>query len=149
MNPDDIEELEEEPIADVGEDDYEEVTEPSYTYQVKDGRILNFIDERQAMIQAIGKALNTERFSIPIYSENYGSDLTDLIGKDLDYCKTEAVRMVEECLYADDRVIDVNVDEPQQTDKDTLLVTGTATTIFGDVDFKTESDINDTGGDSD
>ena len=49
----------------------EEVVLPSYTYQVKNGRIHGYIDGLEAMRQAVEKILLTERFEWVIYSSNY------------------------------------------------------------------------------
>lgn len=110
--------------------DYEEVTLTSRTYQVKNGRVVNMIDDYEAMVQAVDKIMQTERFVYPIYDENYGHDLTDLIAKDYDYIQVEAERMFEEALQADDRVTDVTVDDIVPSGKDSLLITATVDTIF-------------------
>ena len=59
----------------------EEVVLPSYTYQVKNGRIHGYIDGLEAMRQAVEKILLTERFEWVIYSSNYGVELERLIGE--------------------------------------------------------------------
>ncbi|TPR41296.1 DUF2634 domain-containing protein [Apilactobacillus micheneri] len=110
--------------------DYEEVTLTSRTYQVKNGRVINMIDDYEAMVQAVDKIMQTERFVYPIYDENYGHDLTDLIAKDFDYIQVEAERMFEEALKADDRVTDVTVDDIVPSGKDSLLITAIVDTIF-------------------
>ena len=63
----------------------EEVVLPSYTYQVKNGRIHGYIDGLEAMRQAVEKILLTERFEWVIYSSNYGVELERLIGKPVSY----------------------------------------------------------------
>ncbi|WP_051413245.1 DUF2634 domain-containing protein [Levilactobacillus namurensis] len=126
-------------VVDEVEDDLEEETLPSRTYLVTNGRIRSMTDGRQAMVQAIDKILRTERFVYPIYDEDYGNDFTELLGKDMDYAKVEAERMLEEALYADDRVTDVAVDDIEQVDATTLVVTGTVETIFGT--FPVESEV--------
>ncbi|MCY9807451.1 DUF2634 domain-containing protein [Lentilactobacillus senioris] len=140
----DVEEIDGLTIQDEIEDDLEEVTLPSKTYHVKNGRIVEMTDEREAMIQAVDKILHTDRFIFVIYDEQYGNDLSELLGKDFGYAEVEIVRMLEEALYADDRVEDVIIDEVKQTDEVTLSVIGSVETIFGQLPIESEVLIDDT-----
>ena len=72
----------------------EEVVLPSYTYQVKNGRIHGYIDGLEAMRQAVEKILLTERFEWVIYSSNYGVELERLIGKPYDFVKADLERTI-------------------------------------------------------
>ncbi|WP_211089600.1 DUF2634 domain-containing protein [Levilactobacillus tujiorum] len=134
---DDEEEIELD-VEDETDDDLEEETLPSRTYLVKNGRIQSMIDGREAMVQAIDKILRTERFVFPIYTEDYGNDFNELLGKDFDYAEVEVERMLEEAMYADDRVTDVRVDDVQKMNSTTLMVSGTVETIFGTVPIESE-----------
>nr|WP_097546568.1 DUF2634 domain-containing protein [Levilactobacillus brevis] len=134
---DDEEEIELD-VEDETDDDLEEETLPSRTYLVKNGRIQSMIDGREAMVQAIDKILRTERFVFPIYTEDYGNDFNELLGKELDYAEVEVERMLEEAMYADDRVTDVRVDDVQKMNSTTLMVSGTVETIFGTVPIESE-----------
>ncbi|NLR31404.1 DUF2634 domain-containing protein [Lactobacillus sp. ZJLC3-7] len=125
-------------VEDETDDDLEEETLPSRTYLVKNGRIQSMIDGREAMVQAIDKILRTERFVFPIYTEDYGNDFNELLGKDFDYAEVEVERMLEEAMYADDRVTDVRVDDVQKMNSTTLMVSGTVETIFGTVPIESE-----------
>lgn len=134
---DDEEEIELD-VEDETDDDLEEETLPSRTYLVKNGRIQSMTDGREAMIQAIDKILRTERFVFPIYTEDYGNDFNELLGKEFDYAEVEVERMLEEAMYADDRVTDVRVDDVQKMNSTTLMVSGTVETIFGTVPIESE-----------
>ncbi len=134
---DDEEEIELD-VEDETDDDLEEETLPSCTYLVKNGRIQSMIDGREAMVQAIDKILRTERFVFPIYTEDYGNDFNELLGKEFDYAEVEVERMLEEAMYADDRVTDVRVDDVQKMNSTTLMVSGTVETIFGTVPIESE-----------
>ncbi|WP_373880026.1 DUF2634 domain-containing protein [Levilactobacillus brevis] len=125
-------------VEDETDDDLEEETLPSRTYLVKNGRIQSMIDGREAMVQAIDKILRTERFVFPIYTEDYGNDFNELLGKEFDYAEVEVERMLEEAMYADDRVTDVRVDDVQKMNSTTLMVSGTVETIFGTVPIESE-----------
>ncbi|WP_125607251.1 DUF2634 domain-containing protein [Lapidilactobacillus bayanensis] len=120
------------------ENSIEEVTLPTLTYQVVNGRVQGMIDEQTAMRQAIDKILRTERFVFPIYDDQYGNDFIELIGKDMPYAKNEVQRMINEALLGDDRVVNVNVDDIQEIDASSLEAKVTVETIFGDFDTKVE-----------
>lgn len=124
-------------------DDVEEETSPSYTYQVKAGRIIQMTDGKDAMLQAINKLLQTIRFAYPIYDEDYGHDLEDLLGKELPYAQTEVERLLTEALEADDRVLDVEVQDIVPDTKGFLTVTALVTTIYGEISISPEVMINE------
>ena len=129
---------------DLDSDDEEELDdEPTLTFKVENGRIRGKVDELPAMVQAVDKILRTERLVYPIYSDQYGNDLNDLIGKDIGYVKVEAERMIKEALLADDRVTDVEIDTIEQKNKDTLVVTGTCFTVFGKIAIDSEVTIDE------
>lgn len=77
--------LNDDDAMDILPDDYTEETLTSRTYNINDGRIIGMVDDYEAIVKAVDKILNTERYVYPIYSENYGSDLPDLVGEDFDY----------------------------------------------------------------
>jgi len=116
---------------------------PTLTYQVKNGRILNKFDGHEAMIQAVDKILKTERFVYPIYDNQYGNDFFELFGKSFDYATVEVERMVKEALLADDRVLSVSVDDIQVIDRTILKVNGSCATVYGDIPIESEVSVND------
>ena len=145
---DENEEVEAEDVEDT-EDDQEDDpevdeadSETSLTWQVKNGRIINKIDGQEAMIQAVAKILETERSVYPIYSEDYGHDLDELIGKSDDYVETEIERVLEEALTEDDRITGVTVDD-FTVDGDKATVTATVSTIYGEIEVEQEVDAGD------
>ena len=137
-------ELEDTDIDTDGDDDETLDDEPTLTFKVENGRIRGKVDEKQAMIQAVDKILRTERLVYPIYSDQYGNDLNDLIGKDMGYAKVEAERMIKEALLADDRVVDVDIDEVTEVSRDTLEIKGTCVTVYGNIDIDSEVSVDDT-----
>ena len=135
-------ELDDEDI-DIDEDDDETLEdEPTLTFKVENGRIRGKVDKQDAMIQAVDKILRTERLVYPIYSDQYGNDLNDLIGKDMAYAKVEVDRMVKEALLADDRVTDVQINEINQIDSDMLPVKVTCITVYGDINIDSEVSVD-------
>ncbi|WDF83642.1 DUF2634 domain-containing protein [Lacticaseibacillus pabuli] len=114
-------------------DAVDEGTEPTRTYAVVDGHIRGMTDGLEAMRQAVGKILHTERFVWPIYDDQYGNDLLELIGKPMPYAENEVRRMTEDALLADDRITGVTFNSVTVVTSDTLAVHITVSTIFGDV----------------
>ena len=135
-------ELDDEDIDTDDDDDETLEDEPTLTFKIENGRIRSKIDEQDAMIQAVDKILRTERLVYPIYSDQYGNDLNDLIGKDMNYAKVEVERMLKEALLADDRVTAVKIDKIDQIDSDTLAVSGICTTVYGDINIDSEVSVD-------
>lgn len=125
------------------EDDDEEEDEPTLTFKVEHGRIRSKTDDEDAMIQAIDKILKTERNVYPIYDDQYGNDLPDLLGQDMDYAETEVERMIVDALEDDDRVTGVDIDQIVPVATDSLKVNGTCYTVYGDIPINEEVVINE------
>lgn len=121
-------------------EDDDDDAETSLTFKVSNDRIGGKIDGQEAMIQAISKIMETERSVYPIYSEDYGNDLDELIGKNFDFVETEIERVLEEALEEDERVTGVSVDSIEETDSTSLLVTATVSTIYGELEVTQEVD---------
>lgn len=117
-------------------DQLEEYVQPSKTYSIKNGRVSGWIDETEAMQQAIEKILNTFRFEWVIYSDGYGNELDFLIGKDFSLVKSEVERIVKEALSSDDRVLSVEEFEVVAETKDSLVVTFLVVSIFGAIQIE-------------
>ena len=89
----------------------QDVQYPSLTYSLDytgTGQINGYVDELEAMKQAIYKIINTERYAYIIYSWNYGIELNDLIGQPIPFVYAETQRRIMEALLADDRINSVN-----------------------------------------
>ena len=117
----------------------DESTEPSNTFFIdfEKGRISGFVDEREAVKQAIMLILNTERYKFLIYSWNYGVELEELIGTHPDIVEDEVERLISEALLQDDRITAV-YDFEFSRNKDTLLVNFKVDSIYGDIGIETE-----------
>ena len=101
-------------------------------------RITGTTDRQQAMIQAIWKILNTERYAYPIYSWNYGIELKDLYGHNMTYISPELERRIREALSPDDRITSVDNFSFSYPKRNSIYVQFTAHTIFGDMDIGKE-----------
>lgn len=109
--------------------------QPTRTYKADfdTGRVAGFVDETEAMKQAIFKILSTERFAYLIYSWNYGIELNAVVGKSYPVFSSEIKRVITEALLADSRITDVTDFQVEQIDKRTARVSFTAETIFGEI----------------
>lgn len=116
--------------------DLEVETQPSKNYKmhIKDDIIHGTCDSLDAMVQIIYKILNTERYTYPIYSWNYGIELSDLIGEPVSYVCAELERRITEALIQDDRIKSVSDFEFDTSKKKEVVCTFVVHTIFGDVE---------------
>ena len=117
------------------EQDFEIEEQPTHTYKMnlESNLIRGYTDGQEAMIQAIYKILNTERYQYIMYSWNYGIELLDLYGEPVSYVCPELERRITEALTWDDRIKSVDNFEFNIPKKGEIHVTFTAHTIFGDV----------------
>lgn len=127
------------PLSDKDILQIDESTEPSNTFFIdfEKGRISGFVDEREAVKQAIMLILNTERYKFLIYSWNYGVEFEELIGTHPDIVEDEVERLISEALLQDDRITAV-YDFEFSRNKDTLLVSFKVDSIYGDIGIETE-----------
>lgn len=122
--------------------DIEETTYPDLTYKINidKNRISDYVDELDAVIQAIYLILNTERYEYLIYSWDYGIELLDLYGMPMPYVISEIKRRVEDALTQDDRIDSVS-DFTFERNGTKLHVTFTVNSTFGDVETDMEVDV--------
>lgn len=112
-----------------------EENETSLTYKMHltQFTISGKTDGLDAMVQSIYKILNTERYESPIYSWNYGIELLDLYGEDVEWVCPEIKRRIHEALTQDERIQDVDSFD-FTIEQDAIHVKFTVRTIYGDVD---------------
>ena len=131
------------PNSDLFIGELKDVEYPSRTYKIEiteqsAHRMNGYVDDVEAIKQAIYLILNTERYEYIIYSWDYGVELVDLIGKPLPYVMSEIPRRVEEALTQDNRIESVQNFEFTKN-KNKLHVTFIVTTNVGD--FSTELEV--------
>ena len=97
-------------------------------------------DGRDAVLQAVYLILNVERYAYPIYSRNYGSELSDLIGKPKDYAMSEINRRITEALMQDDRITSLS-DWEFETGRKSVRASFVVHTIYGDVEATKAVDV--------
>lgn len=106
---------------------------PSLNYRMDFAENINGkVDNLEAMKQVIYKILMTERYKHLIYSWNYGIEIGNLIGKPVDYVKSEAERLIKEALLQDERIKAVDTFSFDTSKRHELLITFTVHTIYGD-----------------
>lgn len=100
------------------------MAQPGKTYYINSatGRMTSMIDGKESLVQAIYKALDTEKFGYLIYGWLYGLDMDPFIGQDLDYIQTNLPPYIEDCLLQDDRVKSISNFVVEQQDIDSCLI---------------------------
>jgi hypothetical protein len=114
-------------------------TIPSKTYYINrnTNRISGYIDDKDAIIQAIYLILSTERYESVIYNWYYGTEFDSLVGKDRDFVKSELKRRIAEAILEDDRILDVT-DFDISFNKDVANVVFLVETNIGDININWE-----------
>lgn len=116
--------------------------QPGYTHKldIDRNKVTGMTDKRDALIQAVYLILNVERYAYPIYSRNYGSELTDLIGKPKHYAMSEIKRRITEALEQDDRITGVD-SWTFETGRHSVHAAFVVHSIYGDLDAEKEVEI--------
>lgn len=117
----------------------ETIEQPSKTFQLNTvkNRIVGFIDEIEALKQAIFLILSIERYEHIIYSWNYGVELNDLFGKPIPFVLPEIKRRVTEALVQDDRIESVDAFK-FEVNKGKVHATFTVHSIYGEIEAEKE-----------
>lgn len=110
--------------------------ESSKTYRVLNGRVIGWIDNKQALRQAVEKLLHTERFIYEIYTDEYGIELQGLIGASFELVEAEISRIIKEALLVDERIVEVTDITAQKIDSTSLLIMFSVESIFGTLAFE-------------
>ncbi len=109
---------------------------PTRTYKKSGNRISGYVDGKGAIEQAIEKLLSTERYSTPIYNGDYGVELEELIGLDINFVRADIKRRIVEALSEDNRVLEISNFVLTRQNFNELLVTFTVETVEGITDIE-------------
>ncbi|MBQ8913916.1 MAG: DUF2634 domain-containing protein [Lachnospiraceae bacterium] len=123
--------------VDTVEDDSAELTR-TYKIDFEAGRIIGFIDDIDALKQAITKILLTERFKNLIYSKEYGCEIKATLMSDgctNEFLEVEIPALVKEALLQDSRILDVD-NFAFTFDGDICSIECDVSTIYGDINVK-------------
>lgn len=128
-------------ISGAGVSDVQEYREPSLTYRQNTETVAGKVDGLESVRQAVQHILLTERYSNPIYDDDYGVELEQYIGKDIGFIEAGIEATLREALTQDDRITDISVESVQKSDKQTgaCTVKFTVYSIFGN--FEEEKDV--------
>ena len=115
---------------------------PSLTWKINEERaeVRGTADELDAMRQAVGKILQTERYRYAVYDWNYGIELEGLYGMRASYVIPELKKRIEDALLADDRVTAVT-DFSFSQEKDSVTAAFVVHTVFGEMKAERTVDI--------
>ena len=115
--------------------DFEIEEQPSLTYKMdlNGDSVRGFVDEQEAMKQAIFRILNTERYQFIIYPWYYGIETIDLHGEPVTYVCPELERRITEALLIDTRIISVTDFEFDLEVKGVVHTMFTVNTIYGEI----------------
>lgn len=115
--------------------DFEIEEQPSLTYKMdlNGDSVRGFVDEQEAMKQAIFRILNTERYQFIIYPWYYGIETIDLYGEPVTYVCPELERRITEALLIDTRIISVTDFEFDLEAKGVVHAMFTVNTIYGEI----------------
>lgn len=113
-------------------------TSRTYRIDFNTNRITGYIDDIEAVKQAIYKILQTDRFYYLIYSWDYGLEKENLFGQSVDVLKSELERIITEALLIDERITEIMDFKLNMVDKRTAAAEFTAVSIFGEVPISEE-----------
>lgn len=107
--------------------------EPNLTYRLGEKTVAGKIDKLESIKQAVFHILSTERYSNPIYDENYGVELEQYVGQDFGFILAGIQNTIKDALLQDDRITDVIVTDVSKSDKqeNACVVQFTVFTIYG------------------
>mgnify|MGYP002596929252 CR=1 FL=1 len=106
------------------------------TYKVLPCKIEGYVDDLEALKQAIYKVLDTEQYEYPVYNFSYGIAWKELIGEQ-PYVRAEMKRMIQEALLRDDRIREVDGFSFSFTG-DMCQCSFNVFSIYGDIEIETE-----------
>ena len=106
---------------------------PSKTYKLTEDSIKGFVDNKEAVQQAVYHILSVERYSNPIYDDNYGVELEQYIGQDFEYIQSTIEDTLREALTQDLRILNVIVTNIEKIKNDSINVKFDIISTFGNI----------------
>ncbi len=106
-------------------------TSRTYYIDFDNNAVNGMCDNVNAVMQAVYKILNTERYKYIIYDRNYGIELKDLLGKPFIYVSAIIKGRITEALENDERILSVE-NFSISRNGESITVEFTVKTIFGD-----------------
>lgn len=123
------------------------VVQPTHTYYVdfQNKVARGTIDGQDAMKQAIFKILATDLLAHRIYDDQYGFEMTGLLGKDRDLIRCEIKRRIKDALLVDKRIKNVShfVFRNVEFSSDAVEVSFAVDTKYGIIQHELEVNLNE------
>lgn len=111
--------------------------QPNLTYKLGESTVAGKItDKIESVKQAIYHILMTERYSNPIYDDDYGVELEKYQNQDIGYIQANIQQTLKEALTQDDRITDVVINSVEKIDINSCIVDFTVYTIYGNIEEK-------------
>ena len=134
--PDDVYENDENGYIDILDKISEDYPTKTYKINPLTNQIEGYCDGLEAMKQAFNLQLNTQRYRNFGFSNNYGMEWQDLIGKSEDYIISELIKRLKDMIKGDKRYTNVDLysDEPFTINGDRLIINIVVETIYGSFD---------------
>ena len=113
----------------------QEYRQPDLTYRMGESAIIGKITDRiESVKQSISHILSTERYSNPIYDDDYGVELEKYIGQDKGTVIADIENTLNEALTQDDRITKIKVNSiTDGVESNSLVVEFTVYTIYGEI----------------
>ena len=113
----------------------QEYRQHDLTYRMGESAIVGKITDRiESVKQSILHILSTERYSNPIYDDDYGVELEKYIGQDKGTVIADIENTLNEALTQDDRITKIKVNSiTDGTESNSLVVEFTVYTIYGEI----------------
>ncbi len=112
-----------------------------YGIDFKSGQLTGEIVEGLEAIKVwVWLALQVPRYRYYAYTWDYGSEFEDLIGQGYSngYIESESRRMTEDCLLINPDIQSIS-DFHVSVEKDTLTISFTVNTVYGDIEFQNQA----------
>lgn len=112
-----------------------------YGIDFKSGQLTGEIVEGLEAIKIwVWLALQVPRYRYYAYTWDYGSEFEDLIGQGYSngYIESESRRMTEDCLLINPDIQSIS-DFHVSVEKDTLTISFTVNTVYGDIEFQNQA----------
>ena len=110
----------------------------TYKLDLTTKRISGKIDDKDSVVQAANKILNTERYAYEIYSADYGTEIESLISKNKDFVNSVLEQRIKDALRVDDRIINIKNFTISNVDSDSIYAEFYIETTYGEIPFNIE-----------
>lgn len=107
--------------------------QPDLTYKLNEDSVNGKVTKLDSIKQSVYHILMTERYSNPIYGDNYGVELEQYIGKDLGFIVAGIENTLKDALLQDDRITDIVVTDVSKSSEqqNACLIQFVVYTIYG------------------